>query len=77
MIENYKNLLIAIFNTDIKPTKKVVCVYDIKDNERCIGVFSKSKYCGNLFDVNSKIIDCYICKKKIRNKRYVFERVEL
>lgn len=77
MIENYKNLLIAIFNTDIKPTKKVVCVYNIKDNERCIGVFSKSKYCGKLFGVNSKIIDCYICKKKIRNKRYAFERVEL
>ena len=78
-IENYKDLLYAIFNTEEGKTLKygVICVYDTKDNEKLIAIFNSSTTCADFFKTNRKVIDCNICKKNLRNNRYRLERVIL
>jgi hypothetical protein len=77
-IENYKDLLVAIFNTDEKLNRKsVICVYDTKENEKLIAVFNTAKTCGKFFGTTSKVIDCTICKKFLRQDRYRLERVTI
>lgn len=76
MIENYKELLFAIFNTDEeKNEKSVICVYDTKEDDRLIAIFNSSKSCGKFFKTSPRAIDCTICKKHLRNARYRLERV--
>jgi hypothetical protein len=75
-IENYKDLLIAIFNTEKECDKKsVICVYDTKENDKLIAIFNSSKSCGKFFGTSYRAIDCSICKKYLRNNRYRLERV--
>jgi len=75
-IENYKDLLIAIFNTDEECDRKsVICVYDTKENDKLIAVFNSSKSCGKFFKTNPRTIDSSICKKLLRQDRYRLERV--
>ena len=53
-INNYKELLFAIFNTEKGKTQKygVICVYDTKDNEKLIAIFNSSAACANFFKTN-------------------------
>lgn len=78
-IDNYKLLLSTIFNSDEsnREVKSVICVYDTLDNERLVAVFSKSQACGDFFGTTRRVIDCDICRKKLKAKRYRLERVEI
>lgn len=79
MIENYKALLYALFNSDEsqRNVKSVICVYDAFDNDRLLGVFSTSSECAKFFGTNRRVIDCDICRKKIKRKRFKLERVSI
>lgn len=79
MIINYKELLYAIFNSNesSRKTNSVVCVYDVLDNERLVGVFSNSRACGTFFGTSRRVIDCNICRQTLKNNRYKLERVKL
>lgn len=77
-IENYKDLLIAIFNSDKECDKKsVICVYDTKEKEKLVAIFNSSKSCAKFFNTNYKTINSSICKKLLRNNRYRLERVKI
>lgn len=75
--EPYLNLLCAICNSDSDETKRksAIAVYDVLDNEKLIAIFSNSKNCAKFFDSNTRTIDSYISKGKIRTKRYKIERI--
>ena len=77
MIDNYKDLLRTIFYQDNEETKSVICVYDTKDFDKLIAIFGKSKYCAELFGTTNKVIDCDICRHRLKNDRYRLERVKL
>lgn len=79
MIENYKALLYALFNSDEsqRNVKSVICVYDTFDSDRLVGVFSTSNECANFFGTNRRVIDCSVCKKILKQRRYKLERVNL
>ena len=75
--DNYKDLLRAIFNVDEKETKSVICVYDTKDYDKLVAIFSSSSTCGEFFNTNRRVIDSAVCRKSLRNNRFRLERVEL
>lgn len=77
--ENYKELLNTIFNSDEseKIVKSVICVYDTFEEDRLVAVFSKSEACGNFFRTTRRVIDCDICRGKLKANRYRLERVKL
>lgn len=79
LIENYKELLFAILNSDYdkKRKKSILCVYDTKDNDRLIGVFNSTRTCANFFNTNVGVIKSTISRNNLRNHRYRIERVEL
>lgn len=74
-IENYKNLLLTIQNSDIITKKKIICVYDTFDNERLIAMFNNTKNCANFFETTRNSIDCAISRHQLRNFRYKIERI--
>ena len=77
-IENYKELLFAIFNTDEENGKtKIICVYDTKDNDRLVAIFNSSKSCAKFFKASPDTIDGCITKKQLKNDRYRLERVKI
>ena len=78
MIENYKNLLLAIFNTDQYEDKKsVICAYDVKENGMIVGIFNTSKSCAKFFGTTPKSIDCFVCRKRLKKDRFLLERVQM
>lgn len=78
MIENYKDLLFAILNSDEESSKRsVICIYDTQENDKLIAIFNSSKNCGKFFNTNPRTIDSSISKKQLRNKRYRLERVTI
>lgn len=75
-IENYRDLLIAIFNTEKECDKKsVICVYDTKEKDKLVAIFNSSKSCAKFFDTTYKVINSSICKGKLKKNRYRLERV--
>ncbi len=77
-IENYKELLFAILNTDEENGKtKIICVYDTKDNDRLVAIFNSSKSCGEFFKTTANAIDATVTRKQLRNDRYRLERVKI
>ena len=75
-IQNYKDLLIAIFNTEIECDRQsVICVYDTKEKDKLIAIFNSSKSCAKFFGTKPKIIDSFICRKQLKKGRYRLERV--
>lgn len=77
-IENYKELLFAIFNTEKENNKsKIICVYDTKQNDRLIAIFNSSKSCGEFFKTTASAIDGTMTRKQLRNDRYRLERVKI
>ena len=77
-IENYKDLLIAIFNTEKECDKQsVTCVYDTKEKDKLIAIFNSSKSCGKFFGVSDRAINSTIHKKALRENRYRLERFKI
>jgi len=78
-IENYKDLLFAIFNTEepIKQKYGVICVYDTKDNEKLVAIFNNATTCGKFFNTTGGCINDNISRKQLRCARYRIERVVL
>lgn len=75
-IENYRDLLIAIFNTEKECDKKsVICVYDTKEKDKLVAIFNSSKSCAKFFGVSDRAINCNMCNKTLREGRYRLERV--
>ena len=79
MIENYKALLYALFNSDEsqRTVKSVICVYDTFDSDRLVGVFSTSSECAKFFRTSRRVIDYSVCKKILKQRRYKLERVKI
>lgn len=79
MIENYIDLINAIYNSDEieKSVRSVICVYDTLADEKLIGTFNKSKMCGKFFKTSSAAIDVCVSKGSLKFGRYRLERVEL
>ena len=79
LIENYKDLLFAIFNVDTNDTnlKSLICVYDTFEDEKLIAIFNNSKSCAKFFNTSARCIDSTICKKVLRNDRYKLERIKI
>lgn len=75
--ENYKELLYAIFFSDIEDSKKssIICVYDTQDSDRLIAVFNSLKTCANFFNTSAEVISSTISRKALRNKRFRIERL--
>jgi hypothetical protein len=74
-IDNYKNLLFAILNTEQQETANFICVYDTTDNDRLIAIFNSSRTCANFFKTSARSIDSTICRKNLKFNRYRLERV--
>ena len=78
-IENYKDLLVSIFNTDNpNPNKKhIICVYDTKEKDKLIAIFNSSETCAIFFKTTVNSIDSSISRTNLRLKRYRLERLKL
>ena len=80
LIENYKELLYAIFNVDTNKPKRgsnsFICVYDTKDSDKLVAIFNSSKSCAEFFNTSNRSIDSSVCRGELRYKRYRLERVK-
>lgn len=79
MIENYKDLIrtIILSDQDEGRLNSVICVYDTLDSDKLIAIFNTSKTCADFFKTSYKCIQCDICRKTLRLRRYRLERVKL
>lgn len=79
MIENFKELLYAIFNSDSSERKvsSVICVYDTLDCDRLVAVFSTSQLCAKFFSTSRDNINCDVCRGVLKKNRYRLERVKV
>lgn len=51
-------------------------VYDLKDNEQCVGIFKTTKELAKFFDCSDNSIRTTISKKHLRDSRYLILRIE-
>ncbi len=80
MIENFKELLYAIFNSDPYSEKGYECpiiVYDTLNYDLPVAVFKNARTCAEFFDTNKKIINHDICLNVLKKNRYRLERVKV
>lgn len=56
---------------------KIYAVYDMKDNEQCIGIFNTRKEVADYFNTNANTIGTTITKKYKRDNRYIIEKISL
>lgn len=79
MIDNFKELLYAIFNSDSseRKVKSVICIYDTLDCDRLVAVFSTSQLCADFFGTDRRVIDCDICRGVLKKDRFRLERVKV
>lgn len=77
-VEPYLKLIQAITNSDQDEREygHVFAVYDMKDKERLVAIFSKTKYVAEFFGTTPKAIGLTICNKQLRNYRYKIERID-
>lgn len=76
-IDNYKDLLFAIFNSDNEsPKKSFICVYDTKNNDKLIAIFNNAENCAKFFNTTREAIYSTISKKILKLRRYKIERVK-
>lgn len=69
LIENYRNLLFAIFNTYSDSEKGRECpiaVYDTKNKDMLIAIFKNTDACAKFFNTNTRNINYAICRKKFK-----------
>lgn len=81
-IDEYKELLFSIFNTDYEDDKStnkygVICVYDTLKNDKLIAIFNNATTCADFFKTDRDTINCAICRNNLRNNRYRLERLKL
>ena len=51
-------------------------VYDLKDNEQCVGIFKTTKELAKFFNCSDNTIRTAISKKYLRNSRYLILKIE-
>lgn len=49
-------------------------IYDMKNNEMCIGIFDKTKQVADYFNTTTASISSAICRKQLKKHRYLIER---
>ena len=78
-IENYKDLLVSIFNTDNPNSNKtfLICVYDTKEKDRLVAIFNSSKTCAKFFKTTYNSINTTITRGSLKVNRYRLERLKL
>ena len=77
-MENYKNLLMAIFNSDDFDDKGriyPIIIYDCKKNEMPIGVFKNASSCAEFLNTNSETVRSFISLKSLWHDRFRIEKV--
>lgn len=77
-IENYKNLLIAIFNSDDFDDKGRVfpiIIYDCMKNEMPVGVFKNAHSCAEFLNTNSETVRSFMSLKSLWHDRFRIEKV--
>lgn len=80
MIENYKDLLFAIFNVyqDNEEGKEFpIIVYDVTNNDMPVAIFKNAITCAKFFETSQKNIQCDVCRKTLKCGRYRLERVTI
>ena len=80
MIENFKELLYAIFNSDPyseKCQEFPIIVYDTLNYDIPVAVFRNAKTCAEFFNTSVGTINCDICRKVLKRDRYRLERVKV
>ena len=71
IFNNHKKLLQAIINTEEKDGKRgVLCVYDMKDDEKLLGVFYTGEKCAEFLHVPKATIYHAICEKNLVKCRF-------
>ena len=51
-------------------------VYDMKNQEQCVGVFDTRKEVAKFFNSTSNSVGAMICRKEKFERRYLVEKVE-
>lgn len=78
MIDNYKDLLYAIVNSDEEDKGNfIICVYDTKDSDKLCVVFNNLSTCAKFFNTSRGSISTAIMRKSLRAGRYRIERFRL
>ncbi len=52
-------------------------IYDIKENEQCVGIFLAIKDIAKFFNTSSQSISSTICRGELRKHRYLIKRIEV
>jgi hypothetical protein len=55
---------------------KMYVVYDMKNQEQCMGVFDNRKELAKFFNTTPNSIGAMICRKQKFERRYLIEKVE-
>ena len=73
---NQYDLLRAIFNTDKKEDSKIlICVYDLKNDEKLVAIFCKAKDCANYLGITENYVRHALCREETIKKRYKIVRI--
>lgn len=75
MIDNYKYLLRAIIIQDNFISNKLICVYDIYDNEKLYTVFGTTQSCADYFNTSRETINSDICRGTLVKNRFLLVRL--
>ena len=55
---------------------KIYAIYDMKDNEQCIGVFDKLREIAEYFNMSERCISSEISRKRNIKNQYKVVRIE-
>lgn len=56
---------------------KEYAIYDMKDYEQCVGIFSTIKDVAKYFNTSSRSIASTICRGELRKHQYLIKRIEV
>ena len=57
--------------------ERVLCVYDIKDNERCVAQFDTVREASQHYKKTTDHIHCIISRKTVYQAKYMFQWVNI
>lgn len=77
IIDNYKYLLRAICIQDNFISNKLICVYDMFNNEKLYTTFGTTKSCADYFNTSRENINCSICRKSLIKHRFLLKRIKI
>ena len=78
LVQNYKILLYAIFNTyeDLEQGREQpICVYDTCNNDVLVAIFKNAITCAKYFNATQRSINSSVCRGNLRKARYRLERI--